>query len=106
MRTRRKPAIPDADRDEAARLILAEYFEFLRGGPTPGEKADPKAAAGRHAAGKGILAHLDQLFKTAGGADGEADAAEAAGGQLDAARAAMASLRGEEAEGDDGECDG
>lgn len=109
MRTKRKPPISDADRDEAAKLILAEYFDFLLGGPPPGEgAADSKAVAGRHAAGKGILAHLEQLFKTAGGADGEAGAAEAeaAAGQLDAARAAMASLRAEEAEGDDGEGDG
>jgi hypothetical protein len=107
MRTKqRKPPISDAEREEAARLIMAEYFGFLRGGPPPGEGADAKAVAGRHAAGKGILAHLEQLFRTAGGmADGEADAAETAGGQLAAARAAMASLPGEEAgenDGDDG----
>ena len=102
MKTRRKPPIPEADRDEAARLILAEYFDFLLSGLKPGEEGDSKAVASRHATGKGILAHLDQLFKTAGGTDGEAGAAEAVGGQLEAARAAMASLEGEEAGTDDG----
>lgn len=100
-RTKRNPAIPESDRDEAAKLILAEYFDFLLGGPPPGEKADSKAVAARHATGKGILAHLEQLFKTAGGSDADACAADAVGGQLDAARAAMASLDGEEADGDD-----
>ena len=100
-----KPPIPEADRDEAARLILAEYFDFLLSGLKPGEEGDNKAVASRHATGKGILAHLDQLFKTAGGSDADAaGAAEAVSGQLDAARAAMASLEGEgdEADGDDG----
>jgi hypothetical protein len=99
-RTRRKPPLSECDRDEAAKLILGEYFDFLLGGPPPGEKADAKAVAARHAAGKGILAHLEQLFKTAGGPDTEAGT-DALGGQLDAARAAMASLDGEEADGDD-----
>ena len=104
-RTKRKPPIPEADRDEAARLILSEYFDFLLGGPPPGEGADPKTFAGRHAAAKAALSHLEQLFKTAGGTDEEAGAAEAAGGHLGAARAAMASLEGEGAE-TDGDGDG
>ena len=105
-RTKRKPPIPEADRDEAARLILSEYFDFLLTGPKPGEEGDNKAVASRHATGKGILAHLDQLFKTAGGGtDEEAGAAETVGGQLDAARAAMASLEGEGAD-TDGDGDG
>jgi hypothetical protein len=105
-RTKRKPPIPEADRDEAARLILSEYFDFLLGGPPPGEGADPKAFAGRHGAAKAALSHLEQLFKTAGGGtDEEAGAAETVGGQLDAARAAMASLEGEGAD-TDGDGDG
>ena len=100
-----RPPIPESDRDEAARLIWDGYMNFLIGGPAPGEETDPKAFAGRHAAGKAALTHLDQLYKTAGGPTGDGAAAgDSADGHLGAARAAMASLEGEEAEtdGDDG----
>lgn len=100
-RTKRKPPMTEADRDDAARLIMDDYLGFLLGGPRPGEEGDPKAFASRHTAAKAALAHLDQLMKVAGGTDEEAGGAEAAGGHLGAARAAMASLEGEEAEADD-----
>ncbi len=80
-RAKGRPPIPEADRDEAARLIWAGYMDFLLGGPPPGEEAaDPKAFAGRHAAGKAALAHLDQLYKLAGGPGGEAAAGRRGGG--------------------------
>ena len=106
-RPKRKPPISDADRDEAARLIWGSYMDFLIGGPAPGEEAEPKAFANRHAAGKAALAHLDQLYKVAGGRGGGGDAAgEAVANHLDAARAAVASLEGEEAETDGDAGDG
>ncbi len=107
-RTKGRPPIPEADRDEAARLIWDSYMNFLIGGPAPGEETDPKLFAGRHGAGKAALAHLDLLYKTAGGpAPGEdAAAGEAVAGQLGAARSQIASLDGEEAETDDDAGDG
>ena len=93
----------DMDFATAQRLILDDYNRFLTALPRAGEDAtDPRAFAARHTSARAALAHLEQLQKPVcgGGADGEA-AGEIAD-QLDAARAAMASLRGEGAEGDDG----
>ena len=60
-----------AARDEGGGRIMGEYCGCPRGGPRVGGGADSKAVPGRHAAGKGSLAHLEQLFRTAGGtADG------------------------------------
>lgn len=101
-RTKRRPPISKADRDEAAKLIWDGYLGFLLGGPPSGEEADPKAFAARHAAGKAALAHLDQLYRVAGG-PGEDEAG--ADGGLGEARAAMASFEGEGAE-TDGDGDG
>lgn len=102
-RTKGRPPIPEADRDEAARLIWDGYLNFLIGGPAPGEETEPKAFANRHAAGKAALAHLDQLYKTARGAGGDdAAAGEAAAGHLGAARAGLAPFEEEEADTDDG----
>lgn len=102
-RTKGRPPIPEADRDEAARLIWDGYLNFLIGGPAPGEEAEPKAFANRHAAGKAALAHLDQLYKVAGGPASNDDAAagDALAGHLGAARAGIASLEGEGADTDD-----
>lgn len=104
-RTKRKPPMTDAEREDAARLIKGEYFDFLLSGPKPGEEGDPKTVGARHATGKGILAHLDQLWKQGGpgeDADGGAGDAEG-GGPLRAARGEIASLagEGEDADGDD-----
>lgn len=104
-RTKGRPPIPEADRDEAARIIWDGYINFLLGGPAPGEEPDPKLFAGRHAAGKAALSHLDQLYKVTGGAAGE-EAARESGGDLGAARAQIASLEGEEADTDDDAGDG
>lgn len=101
-RTKGRPPIPEADRDEAARLIWDGYLNFLIGGPAPGEETDPKLFAGRHAAGKAALTHLDQLYKTAGGPTGDGAAAgDAVAGHLGNARSQIASLEGEEADTDD-----
>ena len=86
----------DADRAVLARLIVDDYRRFLAD-----PDADAKAFAARHAAGKGALAHYDQLIKTSGGRGEEAGGAGDA--DLGAARAGIASLReeGGEADGDD-----
>lgn len=91
----------DADRAALARLIVDDYRRFLAD-----PDADAKAFAARHAAGKGALAHYDQLIKTSGGR-GEGEADGAADADLGAARAGIASLQeGGEADDDGADNDG
>lgn len=106
MRTiKRKPPIPEAELQEAARIIWGEYFNFLLSGLKPGEEGEIKAVSARHTTGKVILAHLDQLWKQ--GAPGEdAACAEAGDGHLSEARAGLATFKGEEACTDDDDGDG
>ena len=101
-RTKRKPPMTEAEREDAARLIKGEYFDFLLSGPKPGEEGDAKAVGARHATGKSILAHLDQLWKSGGPGEDEAGGAEAGDGHLFEARAGLAPFKGEEAGTDDG----
>ena len=96
----------EAERKDAARLIKGEYFDFLLSGPKPGEEGDAKAVGARHAAGKSILAHLDQLWKQGGPGEDEAGAEADDGHHLSGARAGLAPFKGEEAEADDGGDDG
>ncbi len=102
-RTNRKPALTEAEREDAVRLIKEEYFNFLLSGPKQGEEGDAKTVGARHATGKVILAHLELAAKSGGPAAGDDAAAtgEAVAGHLGAARAAMASLEGEGADTDD-----
>ncbi len=62
----------EVDVAAAARLVLASYLDFL-GRPVPEEeKGDSKAFAGRHAAARSALAHLEQIEKRAEGSGDEA----------------------------------
>jgi hypothetical protein len=76
-----------AEFDAALTAVVRDYVDFVarsaRGEMTPEET---KEFATRHAAGRGALAHLDQLHKMAGSDD---DAARAARGEL-LARARLA----------------
>ena len=100
-RTKRRPPIPEAERHEAARIIWGEYFNFVLSGLNPGEEGDTKLVGARHATGKAILAHLDQLWKQGGSEEGEAGG-DAGNAHLGAARAGLAPFKGEEADTDDG----
>lgn len=65
MAGKRKPQL-DTDFLASARLILADYQAFLSNGLHALEDGATKAFAARHAAGRGALAHLEQLLKLAG----------------------------------------
>ena len=64
-----------ADFPAVAKLLLADYQDFVAGGA---DDSVTKVFAARHAAGRAALSHLEQLIKLAQEAGTEEDAKEVA----------------------------
>jgi hypothetical protein len=69
----RRRAPLDAEMQEVAALILADYRHFLFGGQQM-EDGVAKAFSARHTAGRAALAHLELALKLAGDTENEAAA--------------------------------
>jgi hypothetical protein len=99
MATRRTSPI-DVDFPSVAKLILQDYQSFVAHAAEAPDDAITKAFAARHAAGRGALAHLEQLLKLAGDTVGEAEVTRI-GESLSEWRAIMPPPAKEEPEADD-----